>query len=73
MTASVTVRQRTPQGQALRRLVARRPVATFLLLVFAVSVAVATVPVLTRRDIVPFDLALYDSFGPVLGACTRRW
>ena len=67
MTASVTVRQSTPHGQALRRLVARHPVATFLLLVFSVSVAVATVPVLTRRDIVPFDLALYDSFGPVLG------
>ena len=67
MTASITVRQRTPHGQALRRLVARHPVATFLLLVFSVSVAVATVPVLTRRDIVPFDLALYDSFGPVLG------
>ena len=67
MTASGTVRQRTPHGQALRRLVARHPVATFLLLVFSVSVAVAQVPVLTRHDIMPFDLALYDSLGPILG------
>jgi hypothetical protein len=67
MTASATVRQRTPHGQALQRLVARHPVATFLLLVFSVSVAVAQVPVLTRHDILPFDLALYDSLGPVLG------
>ena len=67
MTASATVRQRTPHGQALKRLVARHPVATFLLLVFSVSVAVAQVPVLTRHDILPFDLALYDSLGPVFG------
>ncbi len=67
MTASGTVRQRTPHGQALRRLVSRHPVATFLLLVFSVSVAVAQVPVLTRHDILPFDLALYDSLGPLLG------
>ena len=67
MTASITVRQRTPHGQAWRRLVARHPVATFLLLVFSVSVAVACVPVLTRHDMLPFDLALYDSLGPVLG------
>ena len=67
MTASITVRHRTPHGQAWRRLVARHSVATFLLLVFSVSVAVACVPVLTRHDLLPFDLALYDSLGPVLG------
>jgi uncharacterized protein len=52
---------------ALRRLVARHPVAAFLVMVFAVNVAVALVPVLTRRDILPFDLALYESLGPILG------
>ncbi|HWI00892.1 MAG TPA: hypothetical protein VNT27_11225, partial [Propionibacteriaceae bacterium] len=67
MTASGTVRQRTPHGQALRRLVSRHPVATFLLMVFVISVVVAQVPVLTRRDILPFGLALSDSVGPVLG------
>src|SRR5215210_6595340 len=67
MTAATAVRQPTSSGQALRRLVARHPVATFLLLVFAVNVAVAQVPVLTRHDILPFDLALYDSLGPIFG------
>jgi len=67
MTASGTVRQRTPHGQALRRLVSCHPVATFLLMVFVISVVVAQVPVLTRRDILPFGLALSDSVGPVLG------
>src|SRR3954447_2544514 len=67
MTVLGTVQQRTPHGQALRRLVARHPVATFLLLVFSVSMAVTQVPVLTRHDILPFDLALYDSLGPLLG------
>src|SRR5829696_8317600 len=50
-----------------RRLVARHPVATFLVMVFAVNTAVALVPVLTRRDILPFDLALYESLGPIFG------
>jgi membrane protease YdiL (CAAX protease family) len=67
MTAFSTVRNRTPHGQALRRVVSRHPVATFLLLVFSVSLAVAQLPVLTRHDILPFDLALYDSLGPLLG------
>jgi hypothetical protein len=47
--------------------VARHPVAAFLAMVFAVNVAVALVPVLTRRDILPFDLALYESLGPIFG------
>ena len=67
MTAATAVRQRTSPGQALRALVARHPVATFLTLVFSVSAAVATVPVLTRRDILPLDLAIYDALAPVFG------
>lgn len=67
MTASADTLQPARQGPTLRRLVARHPVAAYLLMVFSVSVAVAQVPVLTRRDIVPFDLALYDSLGPLLG------
>jgi membrane protease YdiL (CAAX protease family) len=47
--------------------VARHPVAAFLVMVYVVSSAVALPPVLTRRDILPFDLALYDSFGPIFG------
>ncbi|HET7273237.1 MAG TPA: hypothetical protein VFI90_19375, partial [Rubrobacter sp.] len=51
----------------LRRLVASHPVATFLVMVYGVSSAVALVPFLTRRDILPFDLALYESFAPIFG------
>jgi uncharacterized protein len=60
----------TPQPahhSALRRLVTRHPVATFLVMVYAVNSAVALSPLLTRRDILPFDLALYESLGPILG------
>jgi len=42
---------------ALRRLVARHPVAAFLIMVYTVNTADPLVPVLTRCDIVPFDLA----------------
>jgi len=34
---------------------------------FSVNIAVSQVPVLTRRDILPFDLALYESLGPIFG------
>jgi hypothetical protein len=42
---------------ALRRLVVRHPVAAFLVMVYTVNTVVALVPLLTRRDILPFDLA----------------
>jgi membrane protease YdiL (CAAX protease family) len=47
--------------------VARHPVASFLVMVYAVNCAVALVPVLTRRDILPFGLAPYESLGPIFG------
>jgi membrane protease YdiL (CAAX protease family) len=52
---------------ALRRLVARHPVASFLVMVYTVNTAVALSPLLTRRDILPFDLAPYDSLGHIFG------
>jgi uncharacterized protein len=66
MTGPVATRQPAPHS-ALRRLVVRHPVAVFLVMVYTVSSAVALVPVLTRRDILPFDLALYDSLAPIFG------
>ena len=66
MTASADIRQSVHRSR-LRRVVALHPVATFLLLMFSVNIAVSQVPVLTRRDILPFDLALYESLGPILG------
>jgi uncharacterized protein len=47
--------------------VARRPVAAFLVMVYTVNTAVAVVPVLTRRDLLPFGLAPYDSLGHIFG------
>jgi membrane protease YdiL (CAAX protease family) len=52
---------------APRRLVARHPVAAFLAMVYAVNIAVALSPLLTRRDMLPFDLAPYDSLGHIFG------
>jgi membrane protease YdiL (CAAX protease family) len=66
MSEPTTTEQPTPHS-ALRRLVARHPVAAFLVMVYSVNTAVALVPVLTRRDILPFDLALYDSLGHIFG------
>jgi CAAX protease family protein len=60
----------TPQSasySAPRRLVARHPVAVFLVMVYTVNGAVALSPLLTRRDILPFDLAPYDSLGHIFG------
>lgn len=59
--------QQPAPHSALRRLVVRHPVAAFLAMVFTVNIAVALVPVLTRRDILPFDLAFYESLGPIFG------
>jgi CAAX protease family protein len=67
MTASADIRQPVHTRSGLRHVVTLHPVATFLLLVFSVNIVVAQVPVLTRRDILPFDLALYESLGPILG------
>jgi uncharacterized protein len=66
MSAPPATRQPAPRS-ALRRLVARHPVAAFLIMVYTVNTAVALVPVLTRRDILPFDLAPYDSLGHIFG------
>jgi membrane protease YdiL (CAAX protease family) len=66
----VTVPAATPQpapNSAHRRLVGRHPVVAFLVMVYAVNVAVALSPLLTRRDILPFDLAPYDSLGHIFG------
>jgi uncharacterized protein len=66
----VSVPAATPQPaphSPLRRLVVRHPVAAFLVMVYAVNTAVALSPLLTRRDILPFGLAPYDSLGHIFG------
>lgn len=66
MTVPAATRRPAPFS-ALRRLVARHPVASFLVMVYVVNSAVALVPLLTRRDILPFGLAPYDSLGHIFG------
>jgi uncharacterized protein len=67
MTVPAATPQSAPHYSALRRLVARHPVAAFLVMVYAVNTAVALSPLLTRRDILPFGLAPYDSLGHIFG------
>jgi uncharacterized protein len=66
MTTPAATPQPAPHS-ALRRLVVRHPVATFLVMVYAINTAVALSPLLTRRDILPFGLAPYDSLGHIFG------
>jgi uncharacterized protein len=67
VTAPAAPPQPAPHYSTLRRLVARHPVAAFLVMVYTVNTAVALSPLLTRRDILPFGLAPYDSLGHILG------
>jgi uncharacterized protein len=66
MSAPTTTQPPSPHS-ALRRMVTRHPVAAFLVMVYAVNCAVALSPLLTRRDILPFGLAPYDSLGHIFG------
>jgi membrane protease YdiL (CAAX protease family) len=67
VTAPAATPQPAPHYSPLRRLVARHPVASFLVMVYAINTAVALSPLLTRRDILPFGLAPYDSLGHIFG------
>jgi uncharacterized protein len=66
MSVPAATQQPAPHS-ALRRLVAHHPVAAFLVMVYAVNCAVVLSPLLTRRDILPFGLAPYNSLGHIFG------
>jgi membrane protease YdiL (CAAX protease family) len=51
-----------------RGVIARHPVAAFLVMVYAINIAVALPPILTRRDLLPFDQAPYDWLGHIVGS-----
>ncbi|MFL5800882.1 MAG: CPBP family intramembrane glutamic endopeptidase [Roseiflexaceae bacterium] len=59
-------------ASSLQRLVARHPVAAFLVMTFTIyyAVAYATIllPVLVRNDILPFNLAFYSALGHLFGS-----
>jgi uncharacterized protein len=66
-----TQHQRLPyqdRRSRLRRVIAQYPVASFLVMVYAVNIAVALPPALTRRDLLPFDQAPYDWLGHIFGS-----
>ena len=67
MSTRSTTQHPAPHS-ALRRLVARHPVAAFLVMVYAVTIAVVLPPVLTRHDIWPFGQALSDPLGHIFGS-----
>jgi uncharacterized protein len=52
----------------IRIWIARHPVAAFLIMVYVVTVATALAPVLTRRDLLPYEQAPYDLLAHVLGS-----
>src|SRR5438045_9787884 len=67
MSTRSTTQHPAPHS-ALRRLVARHPVAAFLVMVYAVNILVVLPPVLTRHDIWPFGQALSDPLGHIFGS-----
>src|SRR5438876_5408855 len=67
MSTRSTTQHPAPHS-ALRRLVARHPVAAFLVMVDAVNILVVRPPVLTRHDIWPFGQALSDPLGHIFGS-----
>jgi membrane protease YdiL (CAAX protease family) len=71
----MTVPAATPRPaphSALRRLVARHPVAAFLIMYFAFTYLTALVPFLTQRAILPFGVTLWDPL-PALFGCAAAF
>jgi hypothetical protein len=67
-TQASTDRPRASFFSSARGVIARHPVAAFLVMVYAVNIAVALPPILTRRDLLPFDQAPYDWLGHIVGS-----
>ena len=59
-------RQPAPRS-ALRRLVARHPVAAFLVMTYSVNCIVALPPVRAHTDILPFDKPFWESLSSIFG------
>jgi CAAX protease family protein len=68
--ADRTIHPRAPWAtswSSVRQVVARHPVAAFLLICYAVTWATAVPWFRTRTDILPFDLPMWGSLGTLLG------
>ena len=66
MSAPPAMGQPAPRS-ALRRLVARHPVAAFLVMAYTFICLVALPPVRTHTDILPFDKPLWESLSSIFG------
>lgn len=62
-----TATQQLARHSALRRLVARHPVAAFLIMVYAVTYALGLSPFLTQVDILPFNFPLWAVLAHLFG------
>ena len=51
----------------IRQVIARHPVASYLIMVYAINFPIALPSALTRSDFLPLDLALYESLGTIFG------
>lgn len=66
MSAS-TATQQSAASSALRRLVARYPVAAFLIMAYTITPAFLLQTIWRPADILPLGLSLWDSFGTIFG------
>jgi membrane protease YdiL (CAAX protease family) len=66
MSAPPATRQPAPRS-ALRRLVARHPVAAFLVMAYTFICLVALPPVRAHTDILPFDKPFWESLSSIFG------
>ena len=66
MSVPSATRQPAPRS-ALRRLVARHPVAAFLVMVYSLICIVALPPVRAHTDILPFDKPFWESLSSIFG------
>jgi len=66
--SALTATQQPAPHSALRRLVARHPVAAFLVMVYAVNIAVALPTVRTHLPSLPVNLVLWSALGHILGS-----
>ncbi|HLF74202.1 MAG TPA: type II CAAX endopeptidase family protein [Anaerolineales bacterium] len=66
MSTPTAIQQSAPPS-ALRRLVARHPVAAFLTMAYTITSAFALPPIRTRLDILPPELPLWDVLATIFG------
>ena len=67
MTSMTTRQKQLPFPSWVRHVIVRHPVASYLIMVYAVIFPIALPSALTRGDFLPLDLALYESLGTIFG------